>query len=60
MGTHFKDFLNYIFILIYSLFLFQKLDEDEDDSYLDSSWSDGSNLKKQVHGLDNVKFRCGM
>lgn len=52
-------FRRFLFILIFFI-TFQKLDEDDDDGYLDSSWADGSNLKRQVHGVDNVKFRCGM
>lgn len=35
------------------------LDEDDNDCYLNSSWADGTNLKKQMHGTQNIKFRCG-
>lgn len=35
----------------------KKLDMDEDDSYFNSSWADSNSLKRQVHGVDNVRFR---
>lgn len=35
----------------------QKLEQDDDDQYLDSAWSDSRSLKRQVHGLENVKFK---
>ncbi|KAI8128824.1 hypothetical protein FF38_12051 [Lucilia cuprina] len=38
----------------------KKLEIDEDDTYLNSSWADSNSLKRQVHGLDNVRFRMGL
>ncbi|XP_055549467.1 cilia- and flagella-associated protein 298-like isoform X2 [Wyeomyia smithii] len=35
----------------------RKLEQDDDDQYLNSSWSDSRSLKRQVHGLDDVKFK---
>ncbi|XP_058454390.1 cilia- and flagella-associated protein 298-like isoform X2 [Malaya genurostris] len=35
----------------------KKLEQDDDDQYLNASWSDSRSLKHQVHGLDNVKFK---
>ncbi|XP_074657365.1 cilia- and flagella-associated protein 298-like [Tubulanus polymorphus] len=35
---------------------FKKLEKAEEDSYLDSPWSDNSSLKKQFHGLGNIKW----
>ncbi|XP_013138429.1 PREDICTED: UPF0769 protein C21orf59 homolog [Papilio polytes] len=38
----------------------KKLEQDDDDSYLDSKWADGKILKRQFHGLDNIAWRPGM
>lgn len=38
----------------------KKLDENDDDDYLNSNWADNSQLKRQMHGLDNLKFRPGI
>ncbi|GBP40521.1 UPF0769 protein C21orf59 homolog [Eumeta japonica] len=35
----------------------KKLEEDDDDHYLDSSWADGNNLKRQFHGLTNISWK---
>ncbi|XP_058116325.1 cilia- and flagella-associated protein 298 [Anopheles ziemanni] len=35
----------------------KKLEQDDDDQYLDSAWSDSRSLKRQVHGLEDVKFK---
>ncbi|XP_059613575.1 cilia- and flagella-associated protein 298 isoform X2 [Phlebotomus argentipes] len=37
----------------------KKLEQDDDDEYLNSSWADSGSLKRQVHGLDNIKFNFG-
>jgi cilia- and flagella-associated protein 298 len=37
----------------------KKLEQDEDDSYLNSSWSNNMSLKSQMHGIGDVKFRMG-
>lgn len=37
----------------------KKLKEDEDDSYLNSEWADGGNLKRAFHGLNNISWRPG-
>ncbi|XP_061755312.1 cilia- and flagella-associated protein 298 [Nerophis ophidion] len=34
----------------------KKLDEADDDSYMDSEWSDRQALKKQFQGLSNIKW----
>ncbi|EDX09178.1 GD13821 [Drosophila simulans] len=36
-----------------------KLEQDDDDEYLNSSWADSGSLKRQAHGLENVRFRFG-
>ncbi|XP_014666088.1 PREDICTED: UPF0769 protein C21orf59-like [Priapulus caudatus] len=35
----------------------KKLEEGNDESYLDSDWSDSTALKKNFHGMSNVKWR---
>lgn len=35
----------------------KKLVTDEDDSYLNSGWADPQSLKRQFHGVGNVKWR---
>ncbi|XP_031625919.1 cilia- and flagella-associated protein 298 [Contarinia nasturtii] len=37
----------------------KRLEEDHDDSYLNSKWADNSNLKQQLHGIQNINFRFG-
>lgn len=37
----------------------KRLELDEDDSYLGARWADGRAMQKQMHGLDNVRFRPG-
>ncbi|KAH8239647.1 hypothetical protein KR032_006277 [Drosophila birchii] len=37
----------------------KKLEQDDDDEYLNSSWADSGSLKRQAHGLENVRFRFG-
>jgi hypothetical protein len=37
----------------------KKLEYDEDDSYLNSSWSNNTSLKNQMQGIGNVRFRTG-
>lgn len=37
----------------------KRLEEDEDDSYLNSKWADNTNLKQQLHGIQNINFRFG-
>lgn len=37
----------------------KRLEDDEDDSYLDSKWADNTNLKQQLHGIQNINFRAG-
>lgn len=36
--------------------IFQKLEEADDDSYLDSQWADRQALRKQFQGLTNIKW----
>lgn len=35
----------------------KRLDEDEDDSYLNAKWANSSNLKQKLHGVDSIGFR---
>ncbi|VEN52246.1 unnamed protein product [Callosobruchus maculatus] len=35
----------------------KKIEKDDDDSYLNSDWADGSSLKKTFHGLNNISWR---
>lgn len=35
----------------------KKLDKDDDDNYMNSTWSDNQNLKKTFHGLHNISWR---
>lgn len=37
----------------------KNLEEDDDDSYLNSKWADNTNLKQQLHGIQNIGFRFG-
>lgn len=37
----------------------KRLDVDSDDSYLNSSWSNNTNLKSQMQGIADIKFRMG-
>lgn len=37
----------------------KRLEEDDDDAYLNSKWADNSNLKHQLHGIQNINFRFG-
>ncbi|KAH8395238.1 hypothetical protein KR222_003601 [Zaprionus bogoriensis] len=37
----------------------KKLEQDDDDEYLNSTWADSGSLKRQAHGLENVRFRFG-
>ncbi|KYM97113.1 Protein tipE [Cyphomyrmex costatus] len=38
-------------------FTFQKLEQDDDDEYLNSPWADGSSLKRHFQGLNNISWR---
>ena len=35
------------------------LEADNEDQYLNSAWADNKNLKAQMHGAGNIKFRAG-
>lgn len=37
----------------------KRLEQDDGDDYLNSSWSNNKNLKSQMQGIDNIKFRIG-
>lgn len=37
----------------------KRLETDDDDNYLDSTWSNNSSLKNQMQGLNNINFRMG-
>jgi len=34
----------------------KRLEEDEDDSYLNSAWADSASLKRSFHGLSNISW----
>nr|CAH8863868.1 unnamed protein product [Trichobilharzia regenti] len=34
----------------------KRLDEDDEDAYLNSSWAEPNQLKRQFHGLTNIKW----
>lgn len=38
----------------------KRLDEDDDDQYLDSNWADNSHMKQRLHGVQNIQYRYGM
>ena len=38
------------------LIMLQKLEDADDDSHLDSDWSDRQALKRQFQGLNNIKW----
>lgn len=35
----------------------KKLAEADDDSYLNSGWADNNDLKRQFHGMNNIKWK---
>jgi hypothetical protein len=35
----------------------KKLAEQEDDSYLNSDWDDAQQLKRQFHGMNDIKWK---
>ncbi|KAJ2944943.1 hypothetical protein O0L34_g1840 [Tuta absoluta] len=35
----------------------KKLEQDNDDSYLDSRWADGQAMRKTLHGLDDISWK---
>lgn len=37
----------------------KKLDQDEDDNYLNSDWADSGNLKRSFQGIRNISWRPG-
>lgn len=37
----------------------KRLEQDDDDGYLDSTWSNNNSLKSQMHGMNNISFRMG-
>lgn len=37
----------------------KSLEDDDDDHYLNSKWADNTNLKQQLHGIQNINFRFG-
>lgn len=38
---------------------FKRLDQDDGDDYLNSAWSNNKNLKSQMQGINDIKFRMG-
>ena len=45
-------------MLIMTLFFLpQKLQENEDNSYMDSEWADRHALKRSFQGLNDIKWR---
>jgi cilia- and flagella-associated protein 298 len=37
----------------------KRLENDDDNNYLNSDWSSGSSLKSQMQGINDIKFRIG-
>lgn len=37
----------------------KRLEQDDEDAYMDSSWANNSSMKGQLHGISNIKFRMG-
>ncbi|XP_043257780.1 cilia- and flagella-associated protein 298 isoform X3 [Colletes gigas] len=37
--------------------LLKKLEQDDDDEYLNSPWADGGSLKRQFQGLNNISWK---
>lgn len=37
----------------------KRLELDDDDSYLDSNWADPKQMKRQLHGTNDIRFRFG-
>lgn len=37
----------------------KRLEQDDDDSHLNSSWSNNTSLKSQMQGINDIKFRMG-
>ncbi|CAI2375911.1 unnamed protein product [Moneuplotes crassus] len=37
----------------------KKLEEDDEDSYMNSAWANPKQLKDQLHGMSDIKFRPG-
>ena len=37
----------------------KELEEDNEDSYLNSAWADTKNMKAQMHGTGQIKWRGG-
>jgi hypothetical protein len=36
----------------------KQLDENDDgDQYMNSAWADGNNLKRELHGHNNIKWK---
>lgn len=40
------------------IFLLQKLEQDDDDVYLNSSWADSTALKKSFQGVADIKWKA--
>lgn len=38
---------------------FKRLEADDDDSYLNSEWADGENVKRACHGIRKIAWRPG-
>lgn len=38
---------------------FKRLEQDDDDSFLDANWSSNQSLRNQMQGINDVKFRFG-
>lgn len=37
----------------------KKLEQDDDDNYLNSKWADSANLKRVFHGIGDIQWRPG-
>lgn len=37
----------------------KKLENDDDDNYLNSEWADSGKLKRAFHGMENISWKPG-
>ena len=35
----------------------KKMEEDNEDVYMNSQWADNRQMKQQLHGMGSIKFR---
>ena len=37
----------------------KKLEEDNEDQFMNSAWADNRNMKAQMHGTGQIRWRAG-